>query len=93
MNDKTIFSGNAIVDPLALILKYSAPSAGAGVIGLAFLWRRGMAKRWDVSAASGVCLSCTIGLTAFGVSLFWGYSMRFSDCVWWLKPFGALLGF
>jgi hypothetical protein len=48
----TFTDGNAFTDPISLILSYLTPLAVVGVIGLATLWRNGLATTFSLALAA-----------------------------------------
>lgn len=61
--------GNALTDPISMILSYLTPIAVVGVVGLAVLWRYGMATKTRVIMAAVISLCFTLTPLIFGIWL------------------------
>ena len=80
------FEGKALSDPIAFILSYLTPAAVAGVIGLAVLWRYGLAAKSRVILAAAIVLGSTLAPFIYGVWLWhkWNVQFDFLHWAWWL---------
>ena len=80
-------SGNTYTDPIACILHYFTPVAVIGVIGLAVLWRYGLAAKRGVILAVATTFCCTLSPLAYGLWLWHKWNVHFdglSYWAWWL---------
>jgi hypothetical protein len=86
LRSRFVWSGNTYTDPIACILSYFTPVAVLGVIGLAILWRYGLATKRGVIFATAITFCFTLGPLAYGLWLWhtWNMPFELSYWAWWL---------